>query len=143
MISKVTVFRNNHRRCSLKKAVLKNFAIITGKPLRQSLFLIKFQQLYLLKPSTPVFFCEYCKITPILKTSTKGCFCVFMIHFSKFAKFKAVSHGFLEFLNSINIQPQGNHTFTDDYDNNESHQIFFPTISYDVRNVMFFNKQKR
>ena len=30
-------------KCSIKEVVLKNFAILTGKHLRQSLFLIKFQ----------------------------------------------------------------------------------------------------
>ena len=33
--------RSSHRRCSIKKAVLKNFAIFTGKHLRWSFFLIK------------------------------------------------------------------------------------------------------
>ena len=35
--------RSSHWRCSIKKGVLKNFAIITRKHLRQSLFLIKLQ----------------------------------------------------------------------------------------------------
>ena len=33
--------RSSHQRCSIKKAVLKNFAIFTGKHLRWSFFLIK------------------------------------------------------------------------------------------------------
>ena len=34
-------FRSSHRRCSVKKAVLKNFAKLTGKHLCQSLFFNK------------------------------------------------------------------------------------------------------
>ena len=33
--------KSNHKRCSIKKAVLKIFAIFTGKHLRRSLFLTK------------------------------------------------------------------------------------------------------
>ena len=36
--------RNSHWRCSMKKAVLKNFAIFIGKTLSWSLFLIKLFQ---------------------------------------------------------------------------------------------------
>ena len=36
-------FRRSHWRCSIKKAVLKNFAIFTGKHLCWSLFLVKLQ----------------------------------------------------------------------------------------------------
>ena len=35
--------RKSHRKCSLKKGFLKNFAIFTGKHLCWSFFLIKFQ----------------------------------------------------------------------------------------------------
>ena len=35
--------RRNHRRCSIKKAVLRNYAIFTGKHLCVSRFLIKLQ----------------------------------------------------------------------------------------------------
>ena len=35
--------RSSHWRCSIKEGVLKNFAIFTGKHLRQSLLLIKLQ----------------------------------------------------------------------------------------------------
>ena len=31
--------RNSHRKCSVKKGILENFAIFTGKPLFRSLFL--------------------------------------------------------------------------------------------------------
>ena len=36
------LFRSSHRRCSVKKGVLKKFAYFTGKHLCWSLFLIKF-----------------------------------------------------------------------------------------------------
>ena len=36
-------YRSSYRRCSIKKAVLKNFAIFTGKHLCWGLFLIKLQ----------------------------------------------------------------------------------------------------
>ena len=36
-------YRSSYRRCSIKKAVLKNFAIFTGKRLCWGLFLIKLQ----------------------------------------------------------------------------------------------------
>ena len=35
--------KSSHRRCSVKKGVLRNFAKFTGKHLCQSLFLIKLQ----------------------------------------------------------------------------------------------------
>ena len=35
--------RNSHRKCSMKKAVINNFAIFTGKHLCWSFFLIKLQ----------------------------------------------------------------------------------------------------
>ena len=37
--------RSSHRRCSVEKGVLRNFAKFTGKRLCQSLFLIKLQAL--------------------------------------------------------------------------------------------------
>ena len=36
-----TIYRNSHRRCSMKKDVLRNFAKFTGKRLYQSLFFNK------------------------------------------------------------------------------------------------------
>ena len=36
-------FRSSHRRCSMKKAALKDFVVFTGKHLCLSLFLIKLQ----------------------------------------------------------------------------------------------------
>ena len=46
--------RSSHRRCFVKKAVLKNFAIFAGKHLCWSLFLKR--------DSRQVFSCEYCEI---------------------------------------------------------------------------------
>ena len=58
--------RSSHQRCSIKKAVLKNFAIFTGIHLCRSLFLIKLQAFrpatLLKRDSTQVFFFEYCEI---------------------------------------------------------------------------------
>ena len=34
-------YRSSHRRCSVKKAVLKNFIVLTVKQLRYSLFLVQ------------------------------------------------------------------------------------------------------
>ena len=55
--------RSSHRMCSIKKAVLKNFAIFTGKHLCQSLFFNKVAGL----KETPiqVFPHEYCEILRI------------------------------------------------------------------------------
>ena len=57
-----TYFRSNHQRCSIKKVILKNFAIFTRKHLCWSLFLIKLPpglQLYKKETLTQVFSCEY------------------------------------------------------------------------------------
>ena len=58
--------RSSYQRCSVQKAVLKNFTIFTGIHLCRSLFLIKlqvFRPATLLKETpTQVFFCEYCEI---------------------------------------------------------------------------------
>ena len=43
------LLKSSYRRCSIKKAVLKNFAIFIGKHLCRSLFLINFQTY---KPAT-------------------------------------------------------------------------------------------
>ena len=37
----LSLFKSSHRRCSVEKGVLKNFANFTGKHLCSSLFLIK------------------------------------------------------------------------------------------------------
>ena len=68
------LFRSSHRRCSVRKRVLRNFAKFTGKGLCQSLF---FNNTAVLKPATllkkrlwhrcfPVNFAKFLK-TPFLQ----------------------------------------------------------------------------
>ena len=61
----LSISRSSHRRCSVDKGVLKNFAIFTGKHLSWSLFLIKFRAFRpatLLKETpTQVFSCKICE----------------------------------------------------------------------------------
>ena len=61
-------FRSSHRRCSVKKGALRNFAKLTGKDLCQSLFFNKVAGLWpvtLLRKETlaQAFLCEFCKIS--------------------------------------------------------------------------------
>ena len=59
MIQEQTCFsgnRSSHRRCSLKKAVLRNFTKFTGKHLCQSFFFKK-------ETLAQVFPCEFCDIS--------------------------------------------------------------------------------
>ena len=53
--------RSRYRRCSIKKPVLKNFSIFTGKHVL-GLFLIKFKAWRVKETATQVFFCEFCEI---------------------------------------------------------------------------------
>ena len=61
------LYRSSHRRCSVRKGVVKNFAKFTGKHLCQSLFINKLQA----KPfnfinketQAQVFSCELCEIS--------------------------------------------------------------------------------
>ena len=63
-----SIYGSSHRRCSVKKGVLKNFANFTGKHLFWSLFLIKLQasglglQLYQKETPKKAFSCEICEI---------------------------------------------------------------------------------
>ena len=61
------IFRSSHRSCSVRKCVLKNFTIFTGKHLCQSLFFNKVAGLRLatlLKLTlAQVFSCEFCEIS--------------------------------------------------------------------------------
>ena len=61
--------RSSHQSCSLKKAILKHFAIFTGKHLCWGLFLIRLQVFRPSKDSNTGISCGYCKILrlPILK----------------------------------------------------------------------------
>ena len=56
-----TRFRSRHRRCSVRKGVLKNFAKFTGKNLCQSLFFNKVAGLSKKETLGQVFFCEFCE----------------------------------------------------------------------------------
>ena len=51
--------RSSHRRCFVKKGVLRNFAKLTGKHLCQSLFLNKVKK----ETLAMVFYCEFCEIS--------------------------------------------------------------------------------
>ena len=58
--------RSSHRKCSLRKDVLRNFAKFTRKNLCQSLFIIKLQASasnFIKKRLTQVFPCEFCEIS--------------------------------------------------------------------------------
>ena len=57
--------RTGHRKYSVRKGVLRNFAKFTGKHLVQSLFFNKVAGLSLVKNKTlaQVFFCEFCEIS--------------------------------------------------------------------------------
>ena len=60
-------YRRSHQRCSIKKALLKNIAIFTGKHLCWSLFLIKLEDLracnFIKRETSPqVFSRGHCKI---------------------------------------------------------------------------------
>ena len=61
-----TLFRSSHRRCFIKKVVLKNFAIFAWKQLCWSLCLIKLQHFRSVtlfkKTPTQVSSCDYCEI---------------------------------------------------------------------------------
>ena len=57
---------SSHRKCSLRKGVLRNFAKFTRKNLCQSLFIIKLQASasnFIKKRLTQVFPCEFCEIS--------------------------------------------------------------------------------
>ena len=64
--NKCSFIRSNHRRCSVKKGVLKNFSKFIGKHLCWSLFLNKITGwgLHFIKKETPtqVLSCEFCEI---------------------------------------------------------------------------------
>ena len=77
------IFRSSHRRCSVKKGVLRNFSKFTGKHLCQSLFCNKVAgltlQLYKKKRlwhrCFPVNFAKFLR-TPFLRTPPDDCFCI-------------------------------------------------------------------
>ena len=59
------IYRSCHRRCFVKKGVLRNFAKFTGKHMWQSLFFSKVAGRNFIKKETlaQVFSCEFCKIS--------------------------------------------------------------------------------
>ena len=64
MTSQARNSRNCHRRCSIKKVVLGNFAKFTGKHLCQILFYNKVACNFIIKETlTQVFSSEFCKIS--------------------------------------------------------------------------------
>ena len=69
-IKLLTTNKSSRRNCSIKKAVLKTFAILPGKHMCWSFFLIKLQTsrmatLLKKKTTTQVFSCEYCEFLRI------------------------------------------------------------------------------
>ena len=60
------MFRSSHRRCSVKKAVLKNVTNLTGQHLCWSLFLIKLSALkacnFIQETPTQELSCEHCEV---------------------------------------------------------------------------------
>ena len=66
-MGKKAVDRSSHRRCSVKKGVLRNFTKFTAKHLCQSLFFNKVAGLkpakLLKKRLAQVFSCEFCEIS--------------------------------------------------------------------------------
>ena len=59
------MFRSSHRRCSVKRGILRNFAKFTGKHLCQSLFFNKVAACNFTQKETlaQVFSCEFCEIS--------------------------------------------------------------------------------
>ena len=63
MINLLWKIGSSHRRCSVRKGVLRNFVKFTGKHLCQNMFFNKVAGLSLLeKRLTQVFYCEFCEI---------------------------------------------------------------------------------
>ena len=77
-----TIFRSIHWRCSIQTAVLRNFAIFTGKQLWCDLFFNRVADLQasncikkrLQHRCFPVNICEIFR-TPFLQNASGGCFC--------------------------------------------------------------------
>ena len=73
-----TIFRGSHRRCSIKKGVLENFANFIGKDLCKVLFFSKVSGLTptLLKGEFPVNFAKFLR-TPFWQNTSRNCFGIF------------------------------------------------------------------
>ena len=67
----IAIYRSSHRRCSVRKGVLRNFAKVTGKYLYQSLYFNKVRPATLLKQrlwrSFPMNFAKFLR-TPFCRT---------------------------------------------------------------------------
>ena len=93
-------FRSSHRKCSVGKGVLRNFAKFTGKHLCQSLF---FNKIASLRPATllrkrlwhrcfPVNFVKFLR-TPFIRNTSGDCFFYFLhVYNSNGWHFKCLTH---------------------------------------------------
>ena len=68
VLSETHTIKSSHRRCSIKKSLLRNFAVFTGKHLCQSLFFNNVADLFFIKQETlkqafSHIFCEIFKNT--------------------------------------------------------------------------------
>ena len=75
--------RTSHQRCSIRKAVLENFAKFTGKHRCQSLSFnkvagLRSQPATLLKTRLWHYSCEFCEMfkNTFLENTSDGCFCI-------------------------------------------------------------------
>ena len=75
--------RTNHQKCSIRKAVLENFAKFTGKHRCQSLSFnkvagLRSQPATLLKKRLWHYSCEFCEMfkNTFLENTSDGCFCI-------------------------------------------------------------------
>ena len=79
------IFRSSHRRCFVRKGVLRNFSKFTGKQLCQVLFLLKVQASacnFIKKDAlVQVFSCELCEISLHYVKASKV---VFVFYITKF-----------------------------------------------------------
>ena len=82
-------YRSNHRKCSGRKGILRNFAKFTRKHLRQSLFFKKVACLW--HRCFPVNFVKFPR-TPFLQNTLGGCFWIFLCSRSAKYSFFYFSH---------------------------------------------------
>ena len=74
VLSETHTIKSSHRRCSIKKSLLKNFAVFTGKHLCQSLFFNNVADLFLLNKRPwsrrfPIYFAKFLR-TPFLQNTS-------------------------------------------------------------------------
>ena len=86
---KFPIYRSSHRRCSVRKGVLRNFAKFTGKHLCQSLF---FNKVAVIKKEVlaQVFSCDFCEISKntFFTEHLRATASAFKMQFSSFCKSK-------------------------------------------------------